>query len=377
MKRFYNYSIVLVFLFVIGLFSINHFTHILKDAEYNENKNKAKLPYFDFNKLDSYPKKFEAYYTDNFSLRGTFLNLMGIINLKIWKKSPMPDKLIIGEDNWLFVVDKELDCFLGKRNLSDGQMKMVLKEFNYRKQILDSMGIEMLLVINPTKYGIYKEYLPNNLGGSTALSAGEQLEKYFKENSEIKTIFTNRFLLGHKDSDLLYYKGDNHWNYLGAYYAAKGISRVIYKNDVNIDLSQYCYDTITNWTGNLANMAANASAFSESRILVRRCDNEAKEFNRFEHPPIEFGLKREYQRSFKSDNEKLLDALIVRDSYGNALIPYLKNSFYHSTFIFDAWNYKFNLDIIKKEQPDIVIYMVLESLIPNIYKRGLSDEVKN
>lgn len=362
------------FFVLVFFFFINQLVNIVPDIDYDENKKKTEKPNFDISYLDNYPQKYEAYLSDNFSLRGLFLKYIGNINTDLWKKSPKPDKLIIGKDNWLFNVDKELDFYLGKVHFSDKELQIILEEFLYRKETLNKMGIEMHLVINPTKYSVFQEYLPTYMNGSSTKNIADQLIEYFKDNSSIEIIYPKDTLISLKGEAELYYKGDNHWNGIGAYFAAEYITRKIVTPDmVNLPLELFRIDTIYNWKGNLAHMAANANNFAENRYNLKLKLNDAEEFKRNEFTPVEgFVYAWEYQKSYRSRNDSLPNALIIRDSFGNALIPYMKNTFYHSTFIFDAWHYGFNLDIIQKENPDVVVFMVLESLLPNILSYGIS-----
>lgn len=374
--KYYHFSTFLVFALIIVLFFTNQAIPFIADKEYDENKKKAELPEFDINHLDDYPSKFEAYLSDNFSLRGYFLKTMGTINATIWKKSPKPDKLIIGNDGWLYNVDKEFDAYNGKRNFTQEQLNAVVNEFKYRKKVLDSMGIEMAIVINPTKYSVYPEYLPRFLINNYAVTATEQLLSAIRTKTDINIIYTKEFLLPQKKNYRLYLKGDNHWNTIGGYYAAKGILSNLKatKNITPIPFTDFCIDSVYDWTGNLAKMAADAELFSETKPLLKLCKNDAIEFTRHKYPVIKgFPYPWSYQKSYKSNNDSLPNALIIRDSFGGALMPYMKNMFHYSTFIFDSWHYKLNIDIIKKEKPDVVIFMALESLITNFYTYRITD----
>lgn len=364
------------FFILVLFFFINQSTNIVSDIDYDENKKKNEKPIFNINYLDNYPKQYEAYLSDNFSLRGLFLKYIGDINTNLWKKSPKPDKLIIGKEKWLFNVDKELNFYLGKTYFTDEELQIILDEFLYRKETLHNMGIEMHMVINPTKYSVFPEYLPAYMNGSASKNIADQLIEYFRENSSIEIIYPKDTLLSLKNEAELYYKGDNHWNGIGAYYAAEYIAHKIYScSIVNLPLESFDIDTVYNWKGNLAHMTANANNFAENRYDLKLKLNDAEEFNRNTFKPIEgFVYAWDYQKSYRSRNDSLPDALIIRDSFGNALIPYMKNTFYHSTFIFDAWHYGFNLDIIRKENPDVVVYMVLESLLPNIITHGITSK---
>jgi hypothetical protein len=52
--------------------------------------------------------------------------------------------------------------------------------------------------------------------------------------------------------------------------------------------------------------------------------------------------------------------VVIRDSFGGYLIPYLSSWFRESVFLFDNWEYRANDTIIQQEKPDIVLLMVYE-----------------
>ena len=61
--------------------------------------------------------------------------------------------------------------------------------------------------------------------------------------------------------------------------------------------------------------------------------------------------------------------LVIRDSFGDQLIPFLKEPFSESVFIFDGWDYGLNKEIIETVKPDIVIFLGLETHIENFIDR--------
>ncbi|HSH66680.1 MAG TPA: hypothetical protein VLB84_13025, partial [Bacteroidia bacterium] len=77
-------------------------------------------------------------------------------------------------------------------------------------------------------------------------------------------------------------------------------------------------------------------------------------------------MKDEYELQFENKNKDLPRLLLIRDSFGTFIIPFLSESFSHSTCIFDAWKYKLNEDIFKNEKPQIMIYLIYEPLLLNI-----------
>jgi len=371
-KLAFKNIIIPAFILILGFFFFNQQFHFLKDADYRENRQKAARPALDFRKLDAYPSAYEKYFTDHFSTRGYFLRYMSRLKFSLWNKSPKPDLVILGKENWLYNVDKELDEYNGKRNLDEAQLKLVLNEFLYRKEVLDSMGIDMVIGILPTKYTIYPEFLPDLLYISGRQNAAAGLISYIENNSDFQIFYPLELLDSLKRNSRVYYKNDNHWNDIGAYHVARALSGFISDTIPEIPLADFCFDTITRY-GNLAYMSGNAELFPEQAVMLSKCKNDAVPFKKNQYPPIAyFAYPDEYHLGFTTHNPSLPDALFIRDSYTNMMLPYLKNAFNQSTFIWDDWSYKFNLDIIRQEQPDVVVYLILESLIPNIVEKGLT-----
>lgn len=67
-----------------------------------------------------------------------------------------------------------------------------------------------------------------------------------------------------------------------------------------------------------------------------------------------------------TNQENLSKTLIVKDSYFNALIDFITPCFKESVILFDAWKYQRHLDIIEKEQPNLVILEIYEPHIRNL-----------
>ena len=76
----------------------------------------------------------------------------------------------------------------------------------------------------------------------------------------------------------------------------------------------------------------------------------------------------EYEKQFRTNRTDQPKILFVRDSYCNNIIPFVTPYFRESLFIFDAWQYGANWDIIRQEKPDIVVLMIYEPHIRNIFK---------
>ena len=76
-----------------------------------------------------------------------------------------------------------------------------------------------------------------------------------------------------------------------------------------------------------------------------------------------------YERRYINEHSKSgLRVLFIRDSFGNQLVPFVKEPFAESLFIFDAWRYELNKPIIEKVKPDVVIFLGLETHLESFIK---------
>ena len=82
---------------------------------------------------------------------------------------------------------------------------------------------------------------------------------------------------------------------------------------------------------------------------------------------FQYGQNNYYKR-YKSSHDDRPKVLIFRDSFSNATLSFLPESFSEVVYIWDNWNYRFNKDIIDIEKPDIVIYSINESFISNLLR---------
>jgi hypothetical protein len=79
-----------------------------------------------------------------------------------------------------------------------------------------------------------------------------------------------------------------------------------------------------------------------------------------------------YPYAYEADREipgsKQPRILIISDSFGEAIFPFISERFSRSVKIFDAWQFKLNEDIVANEKPDVVLVVVLESNLRNMLK---------
>jgi hypothetical protein len=73
-----------------------------------------------------------------------------------------------------------------------------------------------------------------------------------------------------------------------------------------------------------------------------------------------------------NENGKKLKCLITRDSYTLKMVQYLQEHFKECVFIHDAWKYKLHEEIIQKENPDIVMSIIIETNLGKLLENSSS-----
>lgn len=314
------------------------------------------------NMQDSTYKKI-TYLKDNFG--GKEFLLERYINFKYYNlhESPQPDKVIIGKDGWLFLGDSFAQghsISLGLVKFSNSELERITNVIRERKKFLGAHNIKFDIAIAPNKQSVYDKYLltgkydPNN---NTQL-----LKKYLKSTIDFDLIDLKEAIDSYKDSVQLYYKNDTHWNGIGAFLAFNMIASYI-KKDYPL-FSAFSFNDY--FVNRVKSEEFDLSAMLKLKIIEDKITLEPKfrenavMLNPKLGVPFSFTMEKNgYEKRFLN-SEKRYKIIIFRDSFTSALIPYFKENFNYSLFL---WDYDFNKKLILEEKPDIVLYIVAERLI--------------
>jgi len=359
-----NIILTVGFVLLLVIPAIQLYITIFPEVESTENRKLANIPKLRLNYMDPFPSRFEKYYNDNFSLRNHLVSWNFYLSSRYLNQSPLPEKVLFGKRNWLYLVLNEFDEYQHTNLMSSQEVDQIKNEMVYRKVYLDDRDVKLYFVIAPIKYSVYPEYLPSGLIPSNKTSRTEEIKDALINNG-IKVLDLTDSLISLKGEELLYYKTDNHWNKLGGFYAARAII-----NEVRKDFPQVPMLKLENYTvrdsvidgKNLAQMVRMRDYFDDIMYTLTPDTILAKKAIKADYPiPEWFSYPREYGMGYKTSNDTLPKMLFIRDSFGKAVMPYLSECFNKSVYLFDKWQYTANEHIIENEKPDIVVYMVLES----------------
>jgi hypothetical protein len=217
------YSVIMTVLFLsILLYSVMNDVFQYYSApkvSYIENRFMARKPFFNISFLDPYPKNYSKYYNDQFPYRADLMAFhAGVISYSLFRNSPYPKKVVLGKEGWLYFA-LEKPFYEGTFDLSNAQIDSIVSQIHQRADFFRKKGIRFYFAVPPTKEEIYPEYLPGNYFRKKGKLVMDRIFEAFKKDSVINFIDLRKPLLEAKKNGRLYYKTDNHWNSLGAYYA--------------------------------------------------------------------------------------------------------------------------------------------------------------
>ena len=222
--------------------------------------------------------------------------------------------------------------------------RKVLEEQN---DWLAARGITFVVAFACDKHVIYPEYLPAGYRRADQPYRVEVLADYLRKNSRLKVAALREPLLAGKATDRLYHKTDTHWNDRGAYIGYREIVQAL-----GLTPLAYRQENVTTPGWDLARMMGlDDLIHEEDRRLVPVKPRRAKvveEDRRDEN-------WNQGRVALEISDPSLPKAVMLRDSFGSALIPFLAEHFRRSVFL---WRYDFAVDVIEQEKPNVVIWLM-------------------
>ena len=273
----------------------------------------------------------------------------------MFNSSPSPDKVACGKDDWLFLTGEfyGISQDLSRENLySKKELEQQVLEWENRKSELEKKNIKYYKAFWPDKYYIYPECLPISLkiiSRDTNAKCDQAIQYLDRKNSSIKIIDVRNELFEEKKRNQVYFKSDSHWNDYGAFVAYTKLMTVLSKDFENLNPFALDDFSITmqkpSLEGDLSTIIKVKSYEKEPVFKLKKDMSPAEKLSVEGYPKKTFIYKNVNATS-------KLKALIYRDSYTNALIPFIMRHFNEVVFI---WDTDYSMDMVEKVKPDIVI----------------------
>lgn len=350
MKKIFCVAFSVLFFLSCALFAVGAFSGETDST--NEGRELAAFPAVrgeDGTLNTAFFTEFDAWLTDRFTGRSALITVDAWIKENVFRTGS--DQVIVGRDGFLFYADTAAD-FTGENALTDAELTEIVFALQTLSDYAAAHGAQLIVAIAPNKNTVYPDQMPALYRKSDALSNRERLHSALTE-AGIAYADLAAALTAESGDTLLYHKRDTHWNNAGALVAANAILDAAHI--AHDDLSTYPLLKTHDFFGDLDELLYPS--------LARLDDNFT--------PDFDFSSAFIYTSTYRTAMDMVITtrgsgtgrALVFRDSFGSALIPYLSTAFSEVRYERAA---PYRIDLLKQFDADIVILEIAERNISTL-----------
>jgi hypothetical protein len=304
----------------------------------------------------SWPRRFQAYFDDNFGLRNTLTYLYS--NALYHGFSVVPfGKVRMEADGWVFENLPEGEgC--GKRSRFEKDAQQLARSVITTRTSVEAMGARYLLVLIPQKHFVYRPDAPHRACPPAQTPQGRLLLHLSESDSAFPVVDLFPLLVAQKNVERVYFLDDPHWNDPGAFVGYQAIAEALRALDPRIrphprsDFDEVLRDYSPGAFSRFANVELSHTGdvfftprYSPHAKRVGPASPLSRQAFRYDHEDV----------SFVNDDATLPTALVFRDSFFEPLRPLLAEHLGRVTYVWKA----LDLARVQKERPDIVIQQLL------------------
>ena len=341
----YKYHICVVS-FALFLFAPAILFLIFKDSldttDY-EKRTKAPKPVISITGLPGFPDAFNDYYSDHLPFRNELIGLNSKVDYYIFGDSPS-DRVVFGDDGWLFYTGAAIDTSTGKTMLTDDELKTISTNLQTANDYFRTQGIEFLLFIAPNKETVYRDKLPKYYPVISDISIGQQLVDYLRANTDINVVWPYDDISKESKEYYTYCHLDTHWNNIGSYIGAGSAADAL--DAPMLPLDKHTVTPVSYSRGDLSDLM---------HLILKDRDTDYN-ISGYEDPG--YPVEQFYGEFMEFHNESGDERTVVmrRDSYGIRLSRYLSGQF-NDMYVMTSDS---PMDTIEMFDADVFIYEVVE-----------------
>ena len=350
--------------FLLGLFNVEF-------SSVNENRRLAKRPSFSlerittaenivsamFEEIISYKNRYNIYYKDHFIFKRQLFKIYSFIQADIYHRDPLPEKIVSGKNGWHFLGDSNSNVVKMSRGISvfnKDEIAVIKNNIEGISKKMKSLNIHYYLAIAPNKHSVHGDSLfAFNYMGETCL------KQVIKETSKCHILISDLGEDFKNKNGRLFLKNDSHWNDQGAYYGYLNLLSKIKKDfpEVKIlSMNELEKSTSISEKGDLIKLLDIEAEELRINFTVKNPQSVKQDYSTLEVPPVFNAQPNIYEMRYSSPVNDL-KVVVFRDSFSEALIPFLRESFGETVFV---WRYQIEWDFLLREKPDLVIHQLVE-----------------
>jgi hypothetical protein len=350
-------ALIILFMTALALPALGLALHVNLTPAHNENRILAPFPTISLNRhaVGAFPEKFRAYFQDHFGFRNTLIRWQALARVR-WLGVSSSSQVMLGKDGWLFyAAERSIESYRGTDPFTPEQLARWQHVLEARRDWLARRNIRYLFTIGPDKPTIYPEYMPDSINKVRPQSRFDQLIAYLREHSDIQILDLRPALYDAKKRRRTYYRTDTHWNLYGGFIAYRAIIEELAKSfpEMEPPLSESDFEISTQEVRGMGD-----AAMLGLDDVIREEDFTLRPLKPYRQFP---GDSYSCEVQISDAKESSLPRLVMfRDSFSNAVIPYLDHHFSHAVYVCDK---RLDPGIVEAERPNVVIQEMVERFL--------------
>lgn len=324
--------------------------------------------------LDPAPAQIDQWWSASFGGKAWLSERYHQLNPNLKALSPLPQKVIMGQEGWLFHGEKPIAQFRNQQRFSDYELSVLRRKLHLRIDNYQRIGASFHLFIIPNKSKVYPEYLPPHIQAGQGSSQAQQVLEIINQHKNAKAFYLKEALIAAKAGGRLYDKTDTHWNDLGAFAGYLAITNSLREAFPTLakpkSLDDFQQSTFTAAGRNLARMLGMSDQYEEEAIgLIPRFAAQASAYKAYNFPaPHDFIFPDHYFRAYQNPSAAGPKVFFIRDSFSTQIVAMLSEHFKESYFLWDQWRYASNQAMVEQIQPAAVVVVMLEEHLDNLLR---------
>lgn len=286
-----------------------------------------------------------AYAADHFALRQQMVTANAALHAKLLATSPADD-VIVGADGWLYY-EKTMDDYQNHATLTEEQAAQVAQTIAEMQAFCQARGARFLFTVAPNKNSLYPQFMP---GRYLQNDGAGNYEKILPHLTALGVQYADLFTFFGGQEEILYLQTDSHWSNRGAALAHDFLMQSL--SLPHTKFAEAAYETAQTHRGDLYEMLYPTGTALEAQQAYQTT---------FAHvTPPRSPEDILIRTTGSGPNGRLL---LYRDSFGNALYPFLAEDFAESVITREM-----PYPMAQVQQGDTVIVELVERNLANLLK---------
>jgi len=296
----------------------------------------------------AYPSEFSQHFQNHYFTHQWQVDLFHAFRYHILGETSFPN-VVIGKEDWLYYSgESNLDDYQCASPFTDNEVETIRTRLENWDQQLKERGIQFYVVIAPNKESIYPQFLPDQVRVLPRACRIDQVMQAMQA-SPVRVLDLRAGMHTAAQASQAYHRTDTHWNAYGALQASAEILSLLHQNFPQITipaLADY-QQASEDFSGDLAAFLPGDDRFVEQAIQLDPIHSSGVEIRQGENRTIFASI----------EGSDLPSAVVFRDSFTDALVPFLSDHFSWVTYVF---SFQVEMELVEAEKPDIVILEIAQ-----------------